>query len=1137
MKGPVTDNYEEELDSAAADQLTLFDKEGPVFPADRYQRLTGGGDPFRAPKGTLGKKAAGPEPELWFPYDIPDDWNGVLVVAYHPTFHEARQMEQHPGEFVGVMTGEAYTLLTNHILRKIGLHWEKCIKANLVPWHIPPKGKASQGEEAYGFQFIDELIKKYKPQLILSFGANAVPHLLNHKGDAGVTELQGQLISLPQYPQTQLLCATNPTNLISKVKWIHSWERTLRGGLRNWFNQHRPQKADPPEFIIEDLEALSQHLRAIQDNREEVVAVDTEFAGNDITDYKILDIILATTSRTLNIHVREGRSRPVVCNPYDIPEDKGEAFIFPSEEAFRKWTPPPKTYRAYIDDTRWVFKGTQEEAAAVLNRHLRRPEIKIAGHALKVDILQLLLFGVDLRRNIFVDTYDLAKVLDEGQPQGLEDLVQVYLGKENHKAVIDHYREFRGIKDGSYAMIPPEIRQPYGCKDGRRTFELVDVMLEEMRRQDQELRRRDPKIYESGATLENAYFQKKRKQMLALIEMELVGHPISLKRMEENIEWYDTRLEKLLGQTVEYIKTRLGLDEINPASAMQLRRILFNQAPEGIGLYPLYSTEKPVREWPRAVREALYKATKLEILKGGQKQSNEDKEKTKQLLDYIHQGYGSATFDLNDPKLRRLLESPASPMLLTIPDREHPVATASTNQESLEMLAEKDPLCEKLNDCRSIATLANNYCRKDGSWGQSRVKQFLESIEAEEEDDSQILLFEMEATPVQKAAAETVQKRQKALSMAVNRDASILYTTYWGSLETHRLRTSPNVSAVPKGEADYVSKIIGEAPPHSIRGLEMAPYGWFMAELDYTAAEVQRLAQVSGDPNMTQIMDDPARDPHASLAREKDPELLGKYTDSEIKKKFKSQRDEAKPFTFGIPYQRGNEAMARSLNREAVRAKKPANHTAESVAHIKNAYARLYSTAWEYLEGQMNRVIPQVTGPHGNTYFSHRGVLGYQVSAGGFRRRYLDPALVKVILSQESKGDSELLRTLKDMRREASNWQIQHGVAIYIMEACNNWSEFRQRNPDVPIVLIDILHDSTRWLIHWTALSMAREILPRIMVEIPSNTKPKLRVDMKISYEWNGPDMKEPAPNAEQPRIRIPGLKYLGLDHWNDVMP
>src|SRR5208283_153632 len=107
---------------------------------------------------------------------------------------------------------------------------------------------------------------------------------------------------------------------------------------------------------------------------------------------------------------------------------------------------------------------------------------------------------------------------------------------------------------------------------------------------------------------------------------------------------------------VEYIKTRLGLDEINPASAMQLRRILFNQAPEGIGLYPLYSTEKPVREWHRAVREALYKATKNEIFRGGAKQTSEEKEKVKQMLDYIHQGNGSATFDLNDPKLIALLQ-------------------------------------------------------------------------------------------------------------------------------------------------------------------------------------------------------------------------------------------------------------------------------------------------------------------------------------------------------------------------------------------------------------------------------------------------------------------------------------------------
>ena len=228
------------------------------------------------------------------------------------------------------------------------------------------------------------------------------------------------------------------------------------------------------------------------------------------------------------------------------------------------------------------------------------------------------------------------------------------------------------------------------------------------------------------------------------------------------------------------------------------------------------------------------------------------------------------------------------------------------------MLAPTDPLCEKLNDCRSIATLANNYCRKDRPWGASRVKEYLESLE--QEDDSnrdQMELFGAGEVDTKKSPdPKLVGKRQKALSMAVNRKHSILYTTYWGSLETHRLRTSPNVSAVPKGEEDYVSKIVGQAPPHTIRGLEMAPRGWFMVELDYSAAEVQRLAQVSEDPNMTRIMEDPQGDPHASLARAKDPERLGNLSDAQIKKHHKAERDEAKPFTFGIPYQRGNEAMA-----------------------------------------------------------------------------------------------------------------------------------------------------------------------------------------------------------------------------------
>jgi len=1120
------------------DQLALFVAEPTPFPEKQYRRLTDGGAPFQEFTGSVAVKRTTPQEEYWFPFHCPADWNRVLVLAHHPSFHEMRRMEKQPGEYVGVMSGEAYTLLAAHILQKLGLSWRRCMHANLVPWYVPPKTRISRGQEQYGFQFIERLIQDHKPQLIISFGANVVPHLARHLDGATVTELQGQLIPLERY-QSNLICATQPVSLLGNPEWIKSWERTLRGALMNWFSQTKDSKPDPPSYYIDTPAELRKHLQEIHDDREDVFSLDTEFVGHDITDYQILDIILATRSRTLNIRVREGRHEPVLRNPYDLPNDKGTVYIFPNEEAFKQWTPPAHTFRAYVDDVRWVFQGSQQELADMLNQYLRRAGIKIVGHALKVDVLQMLLFGVDLREQMHICTYDLAKVLDEGQPQGLDDLIKVYLGKEDHKAELARYRETRGITEGSYGLVPPEIRLPYGCEDGRRTFELVPVMLEDMKQQDQDLKRREPEAYAKVWTLEHAYFEVKRKQMGALIEMELVGHPFSLKRLSENIEWYDRRLEKLLADTVAYIKTRVSTSDVNPASSAQLRQILFGQPPQGIGLYPMFTTEKPVREWPRAVREMLFRAIGEAILKPGVKLERADQKKVQALLDWIHEQHGSAMFNLNDTVLRKGLAGAQCPLPLQIPDRDYPLLTASTNQETLEMLATSDPLCEKLNDCRSIATLANNYCRKDGPWGTSRVKEFLESLDRDDDSDrDQLQLFGAGEVDRKKAEdARVVSKRQKAISMTVNRKKSFLFTTYWGSLETHRLRTSPNVSAIPKGEEEYVSKIIGEAPPHSIRGLEMAPRGWFMVELDYAAAEVQRLAQVSGDPNMTEIMNDPQRDPHASLARAKDPEHLGQLSDAEIKKQYKAARDEAKPFTFGIPYQRGNEAMARSLNREAIRAKQPASNTAENVAHIKDAYRKLYSVAWDYLEAQMNRVIPQEVGSTGRTYFTHKGLYGYQVSPAGFRRRYLDAALVRAILSQENRWDSELLRGLKDMRREASNWQIQHGVAIYVMEACANWVEFRRRNPNVPILLIDILHDSLRYLVHWSVVALAQESLPRIMLEIPSNQRPRLRVEMKFTYEWNGPEVKEFVPHPDQPDIEISGLTYLGLDAWNKVKP
>lgn len=186
-----------------------------------------------------------------------------------------------------------------------------------------------------------------------------VTHLARHLDGATVTELQGQLILLEQY-QSYLVYATQPVSLLGNPEWIKSWERTLRGALKNWFNQTNDTKPDPPSYYLDSLDELRRHLQEIQDDREKCSRWIPEFVRHDIIDYQILDIILATRSRTLNIRVREGRHEPVLRNPYDLPDDKGTVYIFPSEEAFKQWTPPGHTFRAYIDDVRWVFHGAKK---------------------------------------------------------------------------------------------------------------------------------------------------------------------------------------------------------------------------------------------------------------------------------------------------------------------------------------------------------------------------------------------------------------------------------------------------------------------------------------------------------------------------------------------------------------------------------------------------------------------------------------------------------------------------------------------------------------------------------------------------------------------------------------------------------
>ena len=63
------------------DQLSLFATEPKKFATDLYKRLLAEGAPFREFKGTTDKKVLKNDKELWFPFDMPAQWNGVLILA------------------------------------------------------------------------------------------------------------------------------------------------------------------------------------------------------------------------------------------------------------------------------------------------------------------------------------------------------------------------------------------------------------------------------------------------------------------------------------------------------------------------------------------------------------------------------------------------------------------------------------------------------------------------------------------------------------------------------------------------------------------------------------------------------------------------------------------------------------------------------------------------------------------------------------------------------------------------------------------------------------------------------------------------------------------------------------------------
>jgi uracil-DNA glycosylase family 4 len=376
-------------------------------------------------------------------------------------------------------------------------------------------------------------------------------------------------------------------------------------------------------------------------------------------------------------------------------------------------------------------------------------------------------------------------------------------------------------------------------------------------------------------------------------------------------------------------------------------------------------------------------------------------------------------------------------------------------------------------------------------------------------------------------------ENKKGIAGRLNMDTLMLHTTYMPTLDTNRCRSVPNLSTFPKKETKYVQKILGEAPPYTMREIIQAPEGAWLLNRDWTTAEVLTLGYLSEDPAMMEIIShlSEGMDFHCKLATKaypiigetferihanRDPQMEwisenfkderkdmvleawkrvwenGEYhplTEGQrhqiTKDLFEQERSNIKPVTFGVPYGRTGEAIQKSLNREYYVENvldKNGNLitvSKEEAQAMVDSYKSEFHVAWGYLVGQAEHALAH----------------GFLRDEWGYLRRF--PAGMKK----------------EDVTRKSYNYQIQHGVAVLMNQAMYDWT-VQKRLQKIRSYCYATLYDNLGWVVYEDELQKVWDVSQEIMTENrpvgpadgsrPQLAKWRIPTDAKLTKGWDG---------------------------------
>ena len=554
-------------------------------------------------------------------------------------------------------------------------------------------------------------------------------------------------------------------------------------------------------------------------------------------------------------------------------------------------------------------KSDRDRAVDALRELLQDPEIRLAGHHLRVDVQRLFEMGIDVDEKLGtgLDTMLMHHLLFGDDDQGLEVLMRKFCPEfNNYWSLLEDWlsansREYQ-LQFG-YRNIPDSILIPYSIQDVDVTFRCLLHLIDLLHA-------------EGNSHLWDVYNNLTAPTSLHIMDVERQGLLIDEKQRMKIRQ----TLQPIYDDILRELRELISWPDFNPGSKDQVLMLLFSDrefygkkpgaVPPGAklltGIMPVFNTDKYPKAWAEIVE---------------QKNEKYNTPSTKsEALDLLYNEY-----DHREIKLLRQLSVTGK----LLRDYLHPV-------EKNEFGVAEDG-----------KGVHNNI------WEDGRCRGHLWQTS------------ETHRYRMNKPNLQTFPKKQEAVVF----DTFIDRVMGMGPKEYKWWTRDPSEPKVDP--ITYGNWIPPDLRPQldSYKACIVARPDHYLIEADFQTAEVALLAFASGDPVLTAIIDK-KRDLHAETAcrafklpimAEMDAaiKVLMETGDNKAYKKweaaFKAQygglRDAAKTINFGIMYGRGSRALTREILKKGVQI------TEAETEMIIESFKTSYPVGWAWMAANMESAI------------------------------------------------------------------------------------------------------------------------------------------------------------------------------------